>query len=116
MSLESVHEEDRTIVRNVVAAIQAMKKERILTSWTVAVDGPRYVVTAFVADGIDYEFSCRELELIHDVSPLRVLSVNTGRYSGKHVIRVLVSNKDQPLMLTEIQVLHVRKRSRWAVF
>lgn len=113
MSLDAVHEEDRPIVRNVVAAIQALKKDKILTSWTVALDGPRYVVTAFVMDGIDYEFASRDLDMIHDVSPLRVLSVTSGRHCGKQVVRVQVSSKDQPLMLTETQVFHVRKRSRW---
>lgn len=113
MSLEAVHEEDRPIVRNVVAAIQALKKEKVLTSWTVSIDGPRYVVMAFVMDGIDCEFPSRDLDMLYDVSPMRIMSVTSGRFSGKHVVRVIVSGRDLPLMLTETQVFHVRKRSRW---
>ena len=32
--LERVHQEDRVIVKNVIAAIEAMKKGKLFTSWT----------------------------------------------------------------------------------
>ena len=113
-NLDAVHEEDRLIVRNVVVALQALRRDqRLFSSWTVGLQGPCYVVTAFLLESTDYEVGSRELEMIHDVSPLRVQSVAMGRVGGKHVVRVLVVNKDQPLMLTETQVVHVRKRSRW---
>ena len=113
MNLEAVHEEDRTIVQNVVVAIQALKKERVLTTWTVSISQQAYVITAYIADGIDFEFGSRSLDQIHDVSPLRVISVSCGRENGRAILKVLVSTRDQPLMLTETQVFHVRKRSRW---
>jgi hypothetical protein len=83
MSLEAVHEEDRPIIRNVVAAIQVLKKDKIFTSWNVSLDGPRYLVTTFVVENVDFEFSARELDMIHDVSQLRVLSVSSGRHANR---------------------------------
>lgn len=113
MSFDAAHEEDRPLLRNVVAGIQALKKGRVLTSWSVTLGGGCYLVTAFVADGVDIEFGSREIDMLHDISPLRVVAVSVGRIGGKLVLTVRVSDKDEPLMLTETQVVHVRKRSRW---
>ena len=113
--LDGVHEEDRVIVRNAVAALQALKRDKVLSSWTVStgVDGC-YVVTAYLLDGVDCDFSARELDTIHDVSPLRVKTVSVGKHGSRVVIKVAILDRDQPLTLTETQVLLVRKRTRWA--
>lgn len=114
--LDAVHEEDRPIIENVVAAldaIKACKADNLFTSWTCHVEPGCYVVTAFLADGADCEFCARELELVHDVSPLRVLSASVQRVGSRLSLRVRVSDRDAPIMLTEAQVVRVRKRSRW---
>ena len=113
--LDSVHQEDRPIVRNVVAAIEALKPEKILMSWTVELQGGCYVVNALVSDAVDCEFSKGELDTIHDISPLRVVSASVARIGGKMRIRVRVSHRDEPIMMTETQILTVRKRAKWAV-
>jgi hypothetical protein len=113
MDLEVVHEEDRPIIRNVAAAIQALKADRIFTSWTIAVCKGGYVVNAYIADGVDCEFGARELDIVYDVSPLRILSAATARQGGKFMVRVRISDRNEPIMLTEVTISHVRKRSRW---
>jgi hypothetical protein len=37
-----------------------------------------------------------------------------ARVAGKLRLKVRVSDRNEPLMLTETQVLTVRKRARWA--
>jgi hypothetical protein len=113
MILDAVHPEDRTIVQNVVTAIEAIKAEKILTSWEVSVAKGCYVVNAFLRDSADCEFSARELEAVHDISPLRIQSVGICRLNGKLSVRVRVADRDTPLMLTETQIVQVRKRSKW---
>jgi hypothetical protein len=115
VALENVHIEDRTIVRNVISAIEALKMEKILLSWTVDTAQGGYIVNAYISDSADCEFSKAELETIHDVNPLRVLSVSIARVSGKMRIKVRVSDRNEPLILSETQVVTVRKRSRWAL-
>ena len=110
--LERVHEDDRPIVSNVVAAIQVMKREKIFTSWTCQVCKGCYVIEAHI-DDVDCEFSSRELDMLHDVNPLRVVSVSVQRQGTKNSLKVRISDRNEPLMLTETQVLHVRKRSKW---
>jgi hypothetical protein len=114
--LDNVHVEDRIIVRNVVVAIQALKEEKILLSWSVdnVPNQNAYIVNAFINDTVDCEFSRAELETIHDVNPLRVLSASVARVGSKLRLKVKVSDRNEPLILTETQVLTVRKRSRWA--
>ena len=112
--LENVHAEDRIIVQNVVAAIEALKVEKILSSWNVETGNHGYIVSAYINDSVDCEFSKAELESIHDVNPLRVLSAGMARVGGKLKLKITVSDRNEPLMLTETQVLSVRKRARWA--
>ena len=113
--MEPVHEEDRPIVRNVVAAIQAIKRDKILSSWNVTLVQGGYLVTAFINDGVDFEFNTKELQLIHDVSPLRVMFAGVARQASKMCLRVKISDRNEPLMITETEVLLVRKRSRWGM-
>lgn len=108
--LDNVHIEDRIIVRNVVAAIESLKLEKVLLSWTVDVGQGCYTVNAYINDTADCEFSKTELDTIHDVNPLRVQSASIARTAGKMRIKVKISDRDEPLMLTETQVLVVRKR------
>jgi hypothetical protein len=112
--LDNVHAEDQIIVRNVVAAIESLKLEKILLSWAVDSNQGYYIVNAFIKDTEDCEFSKSELDTIHDVNPLRVISASVARTGGKMKIRVKISDRNEPLMLTETQVLVVRKKARWA--
>ena len=114
VALDNVHAEDKIIIRNVVAAIEALKSEKILLSWTVDAVMGAYVVNAFISDAADCEFSRAELDTIHDVNPLRVISASVARVGGKLRLKVRVSDRNEPLMLTETQVVSVRKRARWA--
>ena len=113
--LDNVHTEDRVIIRNVVAAIEALKLEKILLSWTVDVTQGGYAVNAYINDSVDCEISKAELDTIHDVNPLRVIGASVARVGGKLRVKVRVSDRNEPLMLTETQVLSVRKRARWAM-
>ena len=113
--LDNVHVEDRIIIRNVVAAIEALKMEKILLSWTVDTVPNSYVINAYINDTVDCEFSRAELETIHDVNPLRVISASVARVAGKLRLKVRVSDRNEPVVLTETQVLSVRKRSRWSM-
>ena len=112
--LDNVHVEDQIVVRNVVAAIEALKVEKILLLWAVDTNQGYYVVNAFIKDTEDCEFSKSELDTIHDVNPLRVVSAAVARTGGKLRIKVRISDRNEPLMLTETQVLVMRKRARWA--
>jgi hypothetical protein len=84
--LEGVHEEDRLIIENVVAAMEDMK---LFTSWTCDSDKGCYVVTGHMIEAY-YELSPRELDMLRNVSPLRVMSIQ--RPPGENSLCVKVSS------------------------
>lgn len=110
--LEGVHEEDRPIVRNVIAALEHVKKAKLFTSWTCTVGRGHYLITAFLTEA-DWEIGTRELDTLYEVNPLRVLAVSIHNHGQRTSIRVRISDRNEPLMMTETQLVHIRKRSRW---
>jgi hypothetical protein len=72
------------------------------------------VVNAYINDAADCDFSRAELDTVHEVNPLRVLSASVARVAGKLRLKGRDPDRNEPLMLTETQVLTVRKRARWA--
>ena len=71
-----------------------------------------YVVTAYLAEG-DWELGVRELESLFEINPLRVIAVSVQSQGQRSAVKIRISDRNEPLMLTETQLVHVRKRSRW---
>jgi hypothetical protein len=110
--LEGVHEEDRPIVRNVISALGIIKKAKLFSSWTCKVVKRYYVITAYFVEG-EWEVGTKELDILYDVNPLRVLNVSIQFINQKTALIIKIADRDEPLMLTETELIHVRKRSRW---
>ncbi len=112
--LPNVHAEDRVVVRNVLYAAQAcLQGDNQLDNWAVTLNDKHYIVNMYLSNEGDFDVNLRDMQLIADVSPLRVVSVHLSKVGAAAVaLRVVVSNKDQPVMLTETEVVRVRKRRR----
>ncbi len=112
--LPNVHAEDRVVVRNVLYAAQAcLQGDNQLDNWAVTLNDKHYIVNMYLSNEGDFDVNLRDMQLIADVSPLRVVSVHLSTVGAAAVaLRVVVSNKDQPVMLTETEVVRVRKRRR----
>lgn len=115
--LENVFDEDKQIIYNCVSVLEKIKPGKIFTTWSCSRSNPIgfYIITSYINEE-DFDFSVRELELVHEVNPLRVISVSLCRQGTALSVQIKVSDKNQPIVLTETQVTHIRKRSRWAVF
>ena len=112
--MPAVHAEDRVIVRNVLYAGKvALEENARLDNWSVQVADKHYVVDMYLPPDGDCVISLRDMQAIADVSPLRVTSVSVRRVAGATFsLRVLVSNRDQPVVLTETEVVRIRKRKK----
>jgi len=95
----------------VIAALEVVK-DKLFTSWTCTVHKGYYLVSAFFAD-TDWELGARELDVLCEVNPLRVVSVSVHYQNKTPSLRIRVSDRNEPIVLTETQLVHVRKRSRW---
>lgn len=71
-----------------------------------------YIITAYFVEG-EWEIGTKELDLIYDVNPLRVLSVSFQFVNQKHSLKIKISDRDEPIMMTETELVHVRKRTKW---
>ena len=113
--LPNVHAEDRPVVRNALYAAHAtLQGANKLDNWSIQVLEKNYVINMYLAATADFDINLRDLQTITEVSPLRVLSVSIARVGAASVVlKVIVANRDQPLMLTETDVVRVRKRRRF---
>ena len=113
--LPSVYGEDKTVVRNVLyAAKMCLRESNKLDNWSVVVQDKSYVSNMYFSPDSEFDVSVRDLNTIVDISPLRVLSVSVVKISTATIaLRVVVGNKDHPLILTETDVVRIRKRSRF---
>lgn len=110
--LPTVADEDKTVVRNVLYAIRAcISEENEVANWAVVLNDKGYTVNVYFGQSGNINISLRDLQTIQDVSPLRLTSINIVQGQGKTPsIKASIMNKDQPIMLTETDVVRVRKR------
>ena len=113
--LPSVYSEDKVVVRNVLyAAKMCLRESNRLENWSVVVQDKSYVLNMYFAADSEVDINVRDLNTIVDVNPLRVLSVSIVKIGNCTLtLRAVVGNKDHPLMLTETDVVRIRKRSRF---
>lgn len=129
-ALPEVHKDDRMMVRNmlyVAKAIQLSYPMPIFSSWQVQVRQDGYVVVLFLHPG--FTLSSGDLDMFKEVSPLRVQSIcivgngSTDRASDsggegtlmsnvKPQIRIRLVDHQQPIMMTEVEVVKVVKKKR----
>ena len=112
--LPNVQAEDRIVVRNVLYAARAcLQGDNQLENWAVTLNDRHYILNMYLSSDGDFDVNLRDMQLIADVNPLRVVSVHLCKVGAAAVaLRVVVCNKDQPIMLTEADVVRVRKRRR----
>jgi hypothetical protein len=113
-TLETVLEEDRPIVKNVVQVLQSLQTPSLFTNWTCHVGKGHYIITAFFVDK-DWDLSHRELELLYDVNPLRIISVIMHHQFQRLSLKIKISDRNSPIILTETQLVSIKKRSRWSL-
>lgn len=111
-----MHEEDKVIVRNVLyAAKVCLSQSDGVDNWSVSVNDRGYAINVYFAEGTDVTVPLRDLLTVQDVNPLRVVNVAVVKPAKNPAsIRVFVTNKNQPISLTETDVVRIRKRTRFA--
>jgi hypothetical protein len=110
-TLPEVAEEDKTLVRNILYVAKALQSvERTFSSWQVQVKSDGYLVVLYLSPG--FSLSLGDLQTLRDVSTLRVQSVQVRDDDGRAQLRVRVVNHKVPVMVTEVEIVRVVKRSR----
>jgi hypothetical protein len=115
MILDGCHDEDKIIIENIIRVIEHLKEEKIFTSWKFDAKDGTYILTAYINDSTDFELLNSDLNTIQEVNPLRIIAVSTTRVDNKMAIRVRVSDRNEPIILSETQLVTLRKRARFAI-
>ena len=114
-ALQGVKPEDRVLVRNVIYLLHACKHPaRLCVSWNVAATrrGDGYEITGLLDPTKDYEIFKEDLDFITLADPLRVKSICIRRMGDAPQIMIHVLSKSEPIMMTELDVVTMRKKRR----
>jgi hypothetical protein len=111
-----VKPEDRTLVRNVIYLLHACKHPdaRLCVSWSVSSsrDQSGYEITALIDPTRDFEIFREDMDFIAQADPLRVHSISFRKTGDTPQLLIRVTSMTSPVMMTELDVLTVRKRRR----
>lgn len=117
--LPEVPDADKPVVRNVLYATWALQQASDgspCVSWQVASKSDGYLIS--VSFGPSFSIAFSDLRVIQDVNITRIASIvvrnpeklNEDKIGAVLVIKVL--DQQQPIRLSEVEVVRVRKRTR----
>ena len=113
--LDDVQAQDRPLVRDVISVLHAMQNPlKVCKGWAVSLVGTNYEITGSVdTKAGEWEIFYEDLDLLRQLDYARVGPVSV-RGSGAAVsVRVKVTAKSVPVMITQTDILRVQKRTRW---
>lgn len=115
--LPEVPDVDRPIVRNVIYTAWALHADGDpCMGWQVQSKPDGYLV--LVSFGKRFSICLQDLQMVADVNPLRIDSIVLRSQEGSvenlvgAVMAVKVLDQQQPVMITESEVVRVKKRHR----
>ena len=115
-TLDEVHDDDKNLVREVIGILSAMQHPcSVCKSWSVNLVGKNYEVNGFIdtKSSNEWEVFYEDIDLIRQLDYARVGPISI-RGSGVSVhIRVRVTAKSVPVMVTQCDIIRVQKRRRW---
>lgn len=113
-TLDDVKPEDKNLVLDVISLLSAMQHPHKLCSyWNVKAHSTKYEVTATIdTKGGEYEVFFDDLQAISNLDPPRInISLRCSGQSAS--LRVMVLARSERCMHTEVDVVRIRKRTRW---
>jgi hypothetical protein len=118
-TLDDVKPEDKNLVLDVISLLSVMQHpKKLCKDWTVKALSNRYEVTACIdtkTPGGEWEVFFDDLNAIYSLDPPRI-NVSIKCVGQAATVKVLVLARSERCMKTEIDVIRVRKRTRWFGF
>jgi len=133
--LKDVHKEDRVLVRNVMATIETLRPYKFIHQYSLRNTKKGYDVIGQLSvsekgaenggssnqngsaatNTNDVIISVQDLDLIMNVNPTRiatcVVQIPTGNAPPQLVVRLL--RADQAIVFNDVQITHIKKKTRW---
>jgi hypothetical protein len=115
-TLDDVHDDDKGLVREVISLLSAMQHPcSVCKSWSVNLVGTNYEVNGFIdtKSGSEWEVFYEDLDLIRQLDYARVGPISIRGTGASVHVRVRVTAKSVPVMVTQCDIIRVQKRRRW---
>ena len=114
-ALDDVQAQDRPLVRDVISVLHAMQNPlKVCKGWTVTLVGVNYEVTGSIDTRTgEWEVFYEDLDLLRQLDYARVGPVSIRGIASSVSVRVRVTAKSVPVMITQTDILRVQKRTRW---
>lgn len=111
-TLDDVHDDDKALVREVISLLSACS---VCKSWSVNLAGKNYEVCGFIdtKSGNEWEVFYEDLDLIRQLDYGRVGPISVRGTSSSVHLRVRVTARSVPVMVTQCDIIRVQKRRRW---
>ena len=110
--LQDIPDDLHTLVLDICNTIQALRPYKFIQKISVVTYKSGFEIVAALqsADGI---VSIQDLQILMDINPTRIAFTCVKLLDSSLCVAVRVSSTSQPLVLSDIQVTHIRKRQRW---
>ena len=107
-----MHAEDKIIIRNILYVVKSCcESSAEIESWAVHVNEKTYAISVFFQEGVELSIPLQDLKTIENVNPLRVANITFIRPPhNPALLKITVTNRNQPLNLTETEIIRVRKK------
>jgi hypothetical protein len=113
--LQKVHDEDKTLVGNVIRTMQVLRSHDLVYNFEVVPNVKGYDVIGTLAKSFDRELilTSADFEIIQSVSPARIntVMVQVSNNALELVVRVFAHNT--PITFSTVQISHISKKTRW---
>lgn len=112
--LDLVKPDDRMVVENVGSVILALGKEYAFHGFEIKKNDNGYILSAISSPHSN--ISLVDLQLVKDSNPVRVHDVFVGLVEGGLKVSASILSSNIPVILTETEVIRVKKRRLWNLF
>ena len=119
--LNGVHADDKALVRDCLTVLQALHKNKdILKDWHVRVltnamntTGYELSATVKTTEKPEWEIHFSDLDVIKQLDFARVGPISVRGIGNTTQIKIHIISKCVPVMVTEVDIVRLKKRTRW---
>ena len=112
--LDIVKHDDQIVVENVASVILSLGKEYAFHDFDIKKHDSGYVMS--VKTSPHASISLVDMQLIKDCNPIRVQDVYVNVIEGVIRVNVIILNSGIPVVITDTDVIRVKKRKIWNIF
>ena len=106
---DAVRDEDKPTMRNLVYVLEGLcVPVRIFHSWSLLPVGKNYEITAILQK--NFQLTLSDLLLLQSVDELRVRVVTLEGTSDRCQLKMVITSKAEPIMLSEQDFVCIRKK------